>query len=177
MAINGIDTANAANYTSQSKTKNDSALDKNAFLQLLVTQMQHQDPLSPTDNTEYMSQLAQFSEMEAMNNLNTSFSNSQALGLVGQYVLLNTTDAAGNLKQVGGLVQYVTVVNNQALLRVNDEYYTMDEFDSVVDWDYVEFLNNQNAAGDVENTGDQNDEVGDTETGDGVTGDDDTTEP
>ncbi len=102
------------------------------------------------DNTEYMSQLAQFSEMEAMNNLNVAFSNSQALGLVGEYVILNVTDAAGNPKQVGGLVQYVTVSNNQALLRVNDEYYSMDQFDSVVDWEYIEFLNKQNG---VENNG------------------------
>ena len=48
------------------------------------------------------------------------------------------------------MVQYVTVSNNQALLRVNDEYYSMDQFDSVVDWEYIEFLNKQNG---VENNG------------------------
>lgn len=141
MAVTGIDTTTAAGMAKKETSGAGSVLDKDAFLQLLVTQMQYQDPLAPTDNTEYMSQLAQFSEMEAMNNLNTAYENSQALGLVGQYVLLNTTDAAGNLKQVGGLVQYVTISNNQALLRVNDEYYTMDEFDSVVDYDYIEYLN------------------------------------
>ncbi|MBQ8147653.1 MAG: hypothetical protein IJ040_02555 [Lachnospiraceae bacterium] len=144
MAVSGIDTSMAADLTKKTDKKENSALDKDAFLQLLVTQMQHQDPLQPTDNTEYMSQLAQFSEMEAMNNLNTKYSHTQAMNLVGEYVLLNTTDTSGNLKQVAGLVQYVTINNNQALLRVNDEYYSMDEFDSVVDWDYVEYINNQN---------------------------------
>lgn len=145
MAVNGIDTSAASAFSKITEQSGGSNLDKDAFLQLLVTQMQYQDPLEPMDNTEYMSQLAQFSEMEAMNNLNTSFSNSQALGLVGEYVILNVSDAAGNPKQIGGLVQYVTISNNQALLRVNDDYYTMDKFDSVVDWEYVEFLNKQNS--------------------------------
>lgn len=144
MAVNGIDTSMATSVTSKTNKTDGSNLDKDAFLQLLVTQMQYQDPLNPTDNTEYMSQLAQFSEMEAMNNLNTAYSNSQALSLVGEYVILNATDASGNVSQVGGLVQYVTISNNQALLRVNDEYYTMDEFDSVVDFDYIEYINSKN---------------------------------
>ena len=42
------------------------SLDKQAFLQLLVAQMQYQDPLEPMDNTEYISQLAQFSALEAI---------------------------------------------------------------------------------------------------------------
>lgn len=48
-------------------------LDRDAFLQLLVLQMQSQDPLSPTDNTQMIAQLAQFTSLEQMNNLNTSF--------------------------------------------------------------------------------------------------------
>lgn len=149
MAVNGIDTSAAAAAVSKAKndktTSGNSSLDKDAFLQLLVTQMQYQDPLEPTDNTEYMSQLAQFSELESMNNLSSSFSKSQALGLVGQYVILNTTNASGAQTQVAGLVQYVTVKDNQALLCVNDKYYTMDEFDSVVDYDYVEYMQNKDA--------------------------------
>ena len=155
MAISGIDTSAAASVAKKTESTSNNALDKDAFLQLLVTQMQYQDPLQPTDNTEYMSQLAQFSELEAMNNLSTSFSNSQALGLVGEYVLLNVKDSSGNAKQIGGLVQYVTISNNQALLRVNDEYYTMDEFDSVVYMDYIEYINRKNnTSTDTDNTTD-----------------------
>jgi flagellar basal-body rod modification protein FlgD len=48
-------------------------LDRDAFLQLLTLQMQNQDPMSPIDNTQMVAQLAQFSSLEQMNALNTSF--------------------------------------------------------------------------------------------------------
>ena len=52
-----------ANRTStESKAKNE--LGKDAFLQLLVTQMKYQDPLNPSSNTEYIAQLATFSQLE-----------------------------------------------------------------------------------------------------------------
>ena len=42
------------------------------FLQLLVTQIKNQDPLNPTDSTQFVTQLAQFSELEQMTNMNTN---------------------------------------------------------------------------------------------------------
>ena len=67
------------------------ALDKDAFLQLLVTQMQYQDPLDPQDNSEYVAQLAQFSSLEQMTNVYKSIeevsqmvSNIDTSVLVGQ---------------------------------------------------------------------------------------------
>ena len=54
------------------KAKGNDEMDKDAFLKLLVTQLQNQDPLEPTDNTEFVAQLAQFSSLEGINNLNTS---------------------------------------------------------------------------------------------------------
>jgi len=70
-------------------------MDKDAFLKLLVTQLQNQDPLKPADNTEFVAQLAQFSSLEGINNLNSSMegitssmSNMQDIssaGLVGRF--------------------------------------------------------------------------------------------
>jgi len=54
------------------KAQGNDEMDKDAFLKLLVTQLQNQDPLEPTDNTEFVAQLAQFSSLEGINNLNTS---------------------------------------------------------------------------------------------------------
>lgn len=80
-----------------------SALGKDAFLQLLVTQMQNQNPLDPQDNGEFVSQLAQFSSLESMQSLNdsvstilSSYQSSQALqasSLVGRSVIVQSDTA------------------------------------------------------------------------------------
>ncbi len=59
----------AAQNQAKAKDKKNDALGKDAFLKLLVTQMRYQDPLDPQDNSEYLSQLAQFSALEQMTNV------------------------------------------------------------------------------------------------------------
>lgn len=79
------------------------SLGKDAFLQLLVTQLKNQNPLSPQDNGAFVAQLAQFSSLEGINTLNDSvnaissnFSSSQALqasSLVGRSIIIQTDKA------------------------------------------------------------------------------------
>ena len=78
----------AMQATKTTATANDS-LDKDAFLQLLVTQMQYQDPLDPQDNSEYVAQLAQFSSLEQMTNVYKSVSEvSQLVSNIDTSVLV-----------------------------------------------------------------------------------------
>lgn len=51
------------------EVKEQSELDKDAFINLLVTQMKYQDPLDPVDNSEMLAQLAQFTALEQMMNV------------------------------------------------------------------------------------------------------------
>lgn len=93
-----LDQLSAQNGVSSTNNPS-SALGKDAFLQLLVTQLKNQDPLSPQDNTAFVAQLAQFSSLEATQNLSTSVNNiasqyqsSQALqasALVGRSVIVD----------------------------------------------------------------------------------------
>jgi flagellar basal-body rod modification protein FlgD len=52
--------------SASSAPKEDALANKGAFLQLLIAQIKHQDPLNPTDSVQFLSQLAQFSELEQM---------------------------------------------------------------------------------------------------------------
>lgn len=158
----------ASSYTSSKKTEASSTdLDKEAFLQLLVTQMQYQDPLNPGDSTEYMSQLAQYSALEATMNISDAVEKGNALNLVGEYVIMNTTDSAGNSTMVSGLVEYATVKNGEILLSINDTYYPAEDLDSVVDYDYFLYLQqqaNKGETGTEDNTDNQDgDETNKTE--------------
>ena len=83
-------------------------LDRDAFLNLLITQLQNQDPLNPTDSTEFTAQLAQFSSLEQLGNVNdnlkqlqnfqASINNSQAVSLIGKEI----TASGNSLNYVDG---------------------------------------------------------------------------
>lgn len=75
MAIYPIETLSGS-ATGQSVSSNES-IDKNDFLILLVTQLQNQDPLNPMEPAEFTSQMAQFSSVEQLMNINESLGNLQ----------------------------------------------------------------------------------------------------
>lgn len=121
--------------------KSSSSLDKEAFLQLLVAQMKYQDPLEPTSNTEYISQLATFSSLEEMQNLNATMTTQQATNLVGKTVIMNVTSTSGTSNVVQGKVDFVVKQNNKVYLSIDDQLYNIDDLDKVVDDEYLEALN------------------------------------
>ncbi|WP_248750103.1 flagellar hook assembly protein FlgD [Pseudomonas sp. MWU15-20650] len=107
------------------------ALGKDAFLQLLVTQLKNQNPLSPQDNGAFVAQLAQFSSLEGINTLNDSvnaissnFSSSQALqasSLVGRSIITQTNQAmVDTSKSMTGSVA-VTAATGNVSVKVTDK--------------------------------------------------------
>lgn len=103
MITTGIDTVTSGGTESSALPKK--VMDKDAFLNLLVTQLQNQDPLNPTDSVEFTAQLAQFSSLEQLSNVNdnleqlqnyqASINNSQAVSLIGKDIT-----AKGNALQL-----------------------------------------------------------------------------
>ncbi|MCR4716835.1 MAG: hypothetical protein K5656_06610 [Lachnospiraceae bacterium] len=136
-SVNPLGTNQTSTVTDTSAIENKNALGKDAFLQLLVTQMKYQDPMNPSDSTQYMSQLAQFTSLEEMENLNTNFDKASAQDLVGKYVIMKTEDAAGKADYVSGMVDYMLMQNGKPFLSINDHVYDYEDLDSVVDPDYV----------------------------------------
>jgi flagellar basal-body rod modification protein FlgD len=77
MTITGVtDTSSQTSGTQQ--TQNNSVMGKDDFLKLLVAQLKNQDPLNPTDSTNFTAQLAQFSSLEQLQNINDSLSGFQS---------------------------------------------------------------------------------------------------
>src|SRR5512143_1369392 len=99
MSAMAVDSISAATGTSASSTiaAASKAMGKDAFLKLLITQLQHQDPLNPADSTEFTSQLAQFSSLEQLSNVNdnlttlklyqASINNAQAVSFIGKDIV------------------------------------------------------------------------------------------
>lgn len=103
---------------------------KDQFLQLMVTQLKYQDPLNPTDNQQFLAQMAQFSALEQMQNLNTSFTTSKALGLVGKYVE-GTISQNGSSQDVKGDVESVRISGSNAYALINGIEVPMDSISMV----------------------------------------------
>lgn len=122
--------------TQKTSTRGTSELGKDAFLQLLVAQMKYQDPLEPSKDTEFISQLAQFSSLEQMQNLNKTFSNAQAFSLIGQTVIVNT-EVDGRTNQIEGTVDYVTLSNGKPYVSINGSLYLASDVQTVVDSTYI----------------------------------------
>ncbi|NIM06540.1 MAG: hypothetical protein GTO55_08935 [Armatimonadetes bacterium] len=100
-------------------------LGKDAFLNLLVTQIRFQDPLAPLEDREFIAQLAQFSSLEQMQYVNDNLvvlaqmqAISQAASLIGKHV---TTKAGANGETISGLVDAVLFEGGQPWLMVGDD--------------------------------------------------------
>lgn len=107
-----ISTQNAISAATANAGKADTAknaLGKDSFMKMMIAQLQHQDPLNPMDGTAFVAQLAQFSSLEQLQNLNDvmgslpqylgNFSNAQMASLIG-----NEATAQGNVIKADGSV-------------------------------------------------------------------------
>jgi flagellar basal-body rod modification protein FlgD len=101
--------------SSTSATPANVGISETQFLQILLTQLQFQDPLKPVDNTEFVAQLAQFSALqinqEVSDEINTSLTvqaGQQAIGLLGKKVTVNSTSTGSTNGTATGTVSAVT---------------------------------------------------------------------
>lgn len=129
------DTSESTSTSKGGKKKNvDNTMGQDQFLQLLVAQMQYQDPLEPTSNTEWVAQMATFSMVESLNNMQTAFDKQSANSLVGKYVFINDGDNGF----VKGKVDFITKQDGKTKLSVGDKLYDLDQLDTVSDEEYFQ---------------------------------------
>ncbi len=120
--ISGTTASLTSGATASPTSGTDSVLSSDAFLKLLTTQLQNQDPLNPVSSSDFTSQLAQLSSLQGMQQLNTSFTSlltlqqmTQGASLIGRNVVYSA-DSNGTLAQ--GTVTAVDLQNNQMQLMV-----------------------------------------------------------
>ena len=101
----------------------ESDLDKDAFFELLVTQLRHQDPMEPMDNREFISQMAQFSSLEQMQQMNSKM--EQFLGgknlaenasLIGKNVEINQ-----NGEVITGEIEKIALEDSEIYAVLEDD--------------------------------------------------------
>ncbi len=112
-------------------------LGKDDFLNLLVTQLRYQDPLNPTDDKEFIGQMAQFSSLEQMQNLNTSFTATKAYSLIGKNVIANVTDeTTKEITEISGDVSSVNFSGGKYYVVVDGTEVSVDDIAKVTESAY-----------------------------------------
>jgi flagellar basal-body rod modification protein FlgD len=111
------------------------------YMKLLVTQLQNQNPLEPMDNKDMSAQLAQFSQLQQTENLNTSFGKvlesvqrSYASSLIGKEVSFQVQGADGTIETRTGEVEEVLIgADGDLLLMVDDQQVKLADVTSIRD--------------------------------------------
>lgn len=132
---------NQSNSTRTTGMKNDS----NMFLNLMLAQLKSQDPTQPTDNTEWLSQLAQYSSLEQMTQMNSGLENcakyisalyndmsynseiTQTLSMIGKDVTLQIPDKNDSSKttEVSGTVTEASFKDGSGKIKIDGQYYSI----------------------------------------------------
>ena len=119
MTTNPVTAPNASDALATT-TKKD-PLGRDAFMNLLVTQLQHQDPMSPMDNDQMVAQMSQLSTVEQLTNMASanagmaqSLAQSSAVGLIGRTVTWTDTDKTAHT----GVVEKVSTKDGAPSLTV-----------------------------------------------------------
>lgn len=109
-------------------------LGKDAFLKLLATQLQYQDPLNPMDNTQFIAQMAQFSTLEQITNLEDSMSQltftnqvAQSVSMIGRTVTWTAKDGTTG----SGVAQSVSFADGAITVTVDGTAVAPAEITSV----------------------------------------------
>ncbi len=121
--------------------KGGNVVDSDTFLTLLVAEMQNQDPLEPTSNTEWVSQYATFTQVQQLSEMGDAMDQLRANSMVGKEVVMKVTnESTGEVSYKDGIVEYVLNENGKTMLVIDGEKYSIDDLDSVLSDEYSEAL-------------------------------------
>lgn len=97
------------------------------FLKLMVTQLQNQDFMNPVDDTQFLSQLAQFASMTAMEEMRSYSQTTYATSLAGKTVTVAKNNVSGGIDKATGVVEKVDLSGDEFEVYVGGKAYTLDQ--------------------------------------------------
>ena len=103
------------------------------FLQLMIAQLRNQDFTNPVDDSQYVTQLAQFASMQQMQELAYYSKSNYVMSLVGKEVTAARLGLGGAVKQVTGPVEKIALSNKEFMIFVGGEGYSLSQIMSVND--------------------------------------------
>ena len=107
--------------------EDDKAVKVEDFLNLMVAQLQNQDFMNPVDDTQYVTQLAQFATMQQMQDMATYMKTNYVMSLVGKNVTAAKFSVSGELQKEVGAVQKVSLVDNEYSIYVNGTKFSLEQ--------------------------------------------------
>jgi flagellar basal-body rod modification protein FlgD len=125
--------SSVSNYSSNNSTSTDTlssssqTLSQKDFLQLLVTQMENQNPLDPQSDTQMAAEMAQFTSLQQSSSMSSSLSMMQANSLIGSTVNLQVDSGT----TTSGVVSGVVMNSGTPLIMVGGSTYNLNQVLSV----------------------------------------------
>ena len=118
----------------EANKRNTGELGKQEFLNLLMIQLKYQDPLKPVEDKEFIAQMAQFSALEQMQNMNASNTAMKGFSMIGKYVTAYMSDGATGVNQtVEGHVESVVMSGSRTFVVVAGKEIPIDNIYNVAD--------------------------------------------
>lgn len=133
MDINNVNSMYSNSVQDSSTTQsssNSGQIDKDGFLKILVSELKNQDPMNSQDDTQYIAQMAQFSALEQMENLNEGLQNlsinikfQEGSSMIGKSATIHT----GNDQYITGLISGVKLTNGTVKVVCGGNEYDIDD--------------------------------------------------
>lgn len=134
MSVESVSYTGTLTNTSSASSDNSSGLsvDTSTFLKLLVAQLQYQNPLDPKSDTDFVSQLAQMTSLEQVQNINSTLESSQAYNMIGKTIYAEVLDSKSGVTNCYlGTVDSVVIQNGEAYAVVDNSLISISDIKRV----------------------------------------------
>lgn len=133
MSVSGVSGTSSSSSAQANNTQNDTSknLSMNDFFTLLAAQLQYQDPMQPTDNSQFMAQMAQFSLLEQMQSLNKTMNLATATSSIGKTAIYSRINASGKQESCTGIITACDISSDVPKYKINDEWIAQSGISSI----------------------------------------------